>query len=284
MDARSDLFCSDDPDLIFPWWSFSKTVLATAALRLVGKGKLELDQRLPDRQFTLRQLLQHQAGAPNYSKLAAYTRAVEERADPWDVEDMLDQCHAAQPEYMPGSGWAYSNTGYLIVRCLIERAANDDLGSALQFLVFDPLEIDSVFLAKTRQDMARAVWGNENGYHPGWVYHGLLLGTAGDAVRFLNGLMTRDILSATLHEQMISPHHIGGPVSGRPWQKTAYGLGLMCGEMNSVGRSIGHSGGGPENVCAVYHFPDVQEPVTVAAFCSGSDEGVAENEVVELVV
>ena len=75
---------------------------------------------------------------------------------------------------------------------------------------------------------------------------------------------------------MLQRHHLGGGVPGRPWTSHGYALGLMSGEMDGVGRAIGHSGGGPSCVNAVYHFPDLAPPVTVAAFTDGSDEGVAE--------
>ena len=41
------------------WWSFTKTVLAAAALALVRDGKLDLDAPVDDQPYTLRQLLRH---------------------------------------------------------------------------------------------------------------------------------------------------------------------------------------------------------------------------------
>jgi len=45
-----------------PWWSFTKTILAAAAPALVRDGRLTLGRLVPNRPFTLRQLLQHRAG------------------------------------------------------------------------------------------------------------------------------------------------------------------------------------------------------------------------------
>jgi CubicO group peptidase (beta-lactamase class C family) len=45
-----------------PWWSFTKTVLAAAALALVADGRFRLDAPVRARPFTLRQFLQHRAG------------------------------------------------------------------------------------------------------------------------------------------------------------------------------------------------------------------------------
>jgi CubicO group peptidase (beta-lactamase class C family) len=55
-----------------PWWSFSKTVIAAAALALVRDGRLVLDEPLPTRPYTLRQLLQHRAGLTENGRLRAY--------------------------------------------------------------------------------------------------------------------------------------------------------------------------------------------------------------------
>jgi len=53
-----------DPAAVFPWWSFTKTVLAICALRLVAKGRLALDGSVAGHTFTLRQMLQHRTGLP----------------------------------------------------------------------------------------------------------------------------------------------------------------------------------------------------------------------------
>jgi CubicO group peptidase (beta-lactamase class C family) len=50
--------------------------LATAALQLVDRGNLDLDDQIDDHPCTLRQLLQHRAGVPNYGGLASYHDAV----------------------------------------------------------------------------------------------------------------------------------------------------------------------------------------------------------------
>src|SRR5260370_20359292 len=54
-----------------PWWSFTKTILASAALVLVRDGRLTLDCPVRDRPFTLRQLLQHQSGLVDYGEVDA---------------------------------------------------------------------------------------------------------------------------------------------------------------------------------------------------------------------
>jgi D-alanyl-D-alanine carboxypeptidase len=147
----------------------------------------------------------------------------------------------------------------------------------LRSLVFAALGLDSVRLAKTPQDLAATAWGNRADYDPGWVYHGLLVGTPGDAVRFLHKLMSGDVLTPELLTEMTDPHPLGDqPLPDRPWESVGYGLGLMIGRMTSVGLAMGHSGAGPGSVSAVYHFADLPTPCTAAAFALGEFEGTTE--------
>jgi D-alanyl-D-alanine carboxypeptidase len=266
-----------------PWWSFTKTALAAAALQLVGRGHFRLDESINGRPFTLRQLLQHRAGVPNYGGLASYQEAVRCSEKPWEVAELLDRVAANRLDFESGQGWRYSNVGYLYVRQLIEKAVGQDIGPALRYLLFDGLGLESVRLATGAEDLANTAWGNRAGYDPGWVYHGLLIGTPADAARFLHGLMSGDVLPPELLTEMTTRHAIGDrSLPGRPWETIGYGLGLMIGRMASAGIAIGHSGAGPESVSAVYHFGDRPSPCTIAAFASGDEEGAAEKEVARL--
>jgi CubicO group peptidase (beta-lactamase class C family) len=266
-----------------PWWSFTKTVLAAAALKLVAQGSCGLDDRIDGHPYTLRQLLQHRAGVPNYGGLRSYHDAVLRGDIPWTVDELLVRVQADRLDFEPGQGWRYSNVGYLHVRQLIERIVGCDIGIALRILLFDPLGLDSVRLAANPQDLDDTVWANAAQYHPGWVYHGLLIGTPGAAVRLLHELLVGTLLPANLLAEMSTPHPLGDlPLPGRPWQATGYGLGLMIGRMEGAGIAVGHSGGGPTSVSAVYHFADLPIPCTVAAFAEGQDEGAAEFEAVRL--
>jgi CubicO group peptidase (beta-lactamase class C family) len=186
-------------------------------------------------------------------------------------------------DFAPGDGWRYSNVGYLLVRQIIEKAVGREIGRALRHLVFDPLGLQSVRLATSPHDLVETAWGNDTGYDPGWVYHGLLIGTPGDAVRFLHGVLSGGVLPAELLAEMTTRHPIGdGPIPDRPWETMGYGLGLMIGHMTSAGLAIGHSGGGPGSVSAVHRFSDVPTPCTVAAFARGDNEGRTEYEVARL--
>jgi CubicO group peptidase (beta-lactamase class C family) len=161
-----------------PWWSFSKTVIAAAALALVRDGRLVLDEPLPDRPYTLRQLLQHRAGLAEYGRLPAYHEAVGRNEDAWPADEMLARTAADRLVYEPGKGWGYSNIGYYFIRRLIEQTTGHAFGDAFDDLVLKPLGIVGVRFAADR-----AHYSPE--FDPRWVYHGLLVGPIAQAALLL---------------------------------------------------------------------------------------------------
>jgi D-alanyl-D-alanine carboxypeptidase len=130
--------------------------------------------------------------------------------------------------------------------------------------------------------MSQTLWGNPTNYDPRWVYHGLLIGSPTDAVRFLRCLLESEFLSLTLRSSMQDMHRLGDNLPNRPWIETGYGLGLMMGAMKGVGRAVGHSGVGHDTVSALYFFPQLPGAPVVSVFAQNTDEGIAEHETVRI--
>jgi len=271
----------DRRSLPVPWWSLTKTAIAAAALALVGDGRLALDEPLDPRPYTLRQLLQHTAGVPEYGVLAAYHEAVSRREPPWSVDELLRRVDAERLLFTPGADWAYSNVGYLFVRRLIEDGTGERFDTALRRLVFEPLGVPEVTIAREPADLDDTAWGNPDRYHPGWVYHGLAVGTPAEAALFVDRLLAGQLLPTELLRAMFEVHPVGGPVAGRPWQSPGYGLGIMVDAASPRGRCMGHTGGGPRSVAASFHFADLRPTRTVAAFAPVEDPGVVERAVLK---
>jgi CubicO group peptidase (beta-lactamase class C family) len=250
-----------------PWWSFTKTVIAAGALALVRDGRLALDE-LPGRPYGLRQLLQHRAGVAEYGALPAYHEAVARGDDPWPLAELLERTDAGRLRFEPGTRWSYSNIGYLFVRQLIEAACDEPLGAALQRLVLAPLGIEGARIVASPGDLAGVAMGDAASYHPGWVYHGLMVGPLHQAPLLLARLMTGTLLPPELLAQMRSPLDLG------PWAGLGYGLGLLAGTTTFGTRVVGHTGKGPGSVIAVYHA--VEQGPAAAAFTPGDDPASAE--------
>jgi CubicO group peptidase (beta-lactamase class C family) len=289
MTTRPPIVCSvvrgklrgDQPDLIVPWWSITKTALAACALVLVAGGRLDLDRPMSGRNYTLRQVLQHTSGLTCYTEHPDYDPAVDAHQDPWPDARILEQAETIPLRFSPGQGWSYSNTGYFLVRRLIEQATGLDIERALKELVLGPLGAGNVFIARTRADLGRSVFGDEDDFHPGWVRHGLLMGPPSGPALFMHGLFTGALLPPPLFDAMRVRFAVAADLKDRPWRTAGYGLGLMMDIASPHGLCIGHSGQGPDSVAAAYHFPDLDPPVTIAAFSPTDDQGIAERAVLD---
>ena len=95
-------------------YSVTKTAVAAAVLLLAREGAIELG--------SVRRLLDHRSGVRDYGSLREYHEAVRTRpGSAWDDDEFLARADAAGPQFEPGKGWAYSNTGYLLLRRLLDE-------------------------------------------------------------------------------------------------------------------------------------------------------------------
>jgi CubicO group peptidase (beta-lactamase class C family) len=271
----------DQLELRVPWWSFTKTVLAATALSLVRDGLIGLDDQIPDDPFTLRQLLRHEAGLADYGELAEYHAAVTNGESAWSADEMMQRLDGTSLRYSPGSSWRYSNVGYLLVGRLIERLTELTLDEAVLQRAISPLGLSNVRFAKTRADLQATHPECTLNYDPAWVYHGLLVGPVSQAALFLDRLLSADLLTTDLLQQMQAARTLGGPIPGRPWITPGYGLGVMQGAIGSGHSLCGHTGCGPGSVIAVYRIGDADASACCAVFEAGVNEGAVEARVVE---
>ncbi len=259
------------------WWSFGKTALAAAVLTFVRDGRADLDAKMPDGPFTLRQVLQHRAGLPDYGNLPIYRQAVAGGQMPWSDDEFIARTMRDERIPHPELGrFFYSNIGYLFVRRFLEAALGQPIGELLQERLFGPLDIRNVRQAITPADLLQTQWGNASSYHPGWVAHGLLIGPLASAALFLDRLITSPLIPPALLKEMRGSVIVGGPIAGRPFVQPSYGLGVMMDPKAPAGRMVGHTGAGPGGVIAVYRFPDGRPDATIAAASPASDEGIVE--------
>ena len=242
-------------DTSVPWWSFTKTVLSAAALRLVDHGKLDLDAPMRERPFTLRQLLRHEAGLPDYGSISRYHDDVAAGKAPWPVPRMLAAVQADRLRFEPGTGWAYSNIGYLMVAQTIEAGSGVPLAAALSSLVFDPVELQTARLAMSADDLAGVAMDGAAGYDPRWVYHGLVTGTVADAARLLHAVMTGKLLRPPTLAAMLEGYPLP-QYRSEAHPDPAYGLGLMLSATDPQLHPVGHTGEGPGSRIAVYALAD----------------------------
>ena len=256
----------DGGDVVVPWWSFTKTLIAAAAMRLAAAGEIELDAEVEGRGFSIRQVLRHEAGLPDYGGLAAYHQAVAAGEAPWSRPSIVER--AGRPIFAAGQGWAYSNIGYLWLRELIEQRRGPN---AIAELVLAPLGLTQSRLARTPGDLDDVRMGQAAGYHPGWVYHGLVVGPVREAALALDRLggLVGETGLAAMREATSLPQ-----VRRPPWRLAAYGLGMMAPQLPDGSTVYGHTGGGPGSGIAVYRHDGSGR--TVAVFALKEDSAAVE--------
>ena len=265
-------------DARFYIYSITKTMVAVAILQLVEQGRLELDLpvqsypgELPIAQpVTLRQLLNHTSGLPDYGALPAYEDAVRTNPQqPWSRTEFLEHTLRGDLLFMPGEGWHYSNIGYLLLLMVLEQSSGRELHEVLQQQIFMPLGLKATFVAQSLASAQNLSPGystflSENNalqdvrerYHPSWVAHGLVVSTAGELARFLRALFDGQLVGTRLLEEMYQPEIVG--VSHRLFHQTAYGLGLMLDPQSPYGLVAGHGGGGPGYSTAAFFLSDIK--------------------------
>lgn len=278
-------------------YSFTKTLMAAAALRLVDRGRLDPDHPLEEPavpgsiagRITLRQLLHHGAGLTDYGGIPAYHAAVRAGQEPWTDDEFWDRTGAGRLLFEPGRGWAYSNIGYMLVRRILCRETGLGFGAMLEDLVFGPLGVADAFVPVTRADLEGLNLGPSrylgNGgppvpvaarYHPGWVSHGVAAATPDAAACLLHRIMAGALLSPPLLDRMTAARRVADPIQGRPWIEPGYGLGLMVELAPGGSGAAGHTGGGPGCSPAVFHFKGKRQPLTICVITDGEDVGQAE--------
>ncbi|MFE1557851.1 serine hydrolase domain-containing protein [Streptomyces sp. NPDC058734] len=129
--------------------SIAKAFSGAVALRLVDQGALSLDDTIGDllpaqpeawHAVTLRQLLQHTSGLPDFSAAPAFLRILQ--ADPrhvFDPRTLLDFVAREPLLFVPGSLYEYSNSDNIAVALMAEAATGRRYEDLLKDLVYRPL-------------------------------------------------------------------------------------------------------------------------------------------------
>jgi len=149
-------FAKIDTQTNFRLASCSKQFTAMSIMLLVHDGKLRYDTKLTDvfpdfpaygKTITIRNLLNHTSGLPDYEDLMA---AAEKRnsAPIWtptrqiqdaEVLRLLQQETAGK--FAPGSQWSYSNSGYVVLGVVIAKISSQPFREFLRERIFTPLKM-----------------------------------------------------------------------------------------------------------------------------------------------
>ncbi len=130
---------------VFQLASLTKPFTALAVMVLAEKGMLSYEdpvQRFfpvfPYPSVTIRQLLTHQSGLPDYLKFAPLYWP--DRSRPLSNQELIGQLARHKPPllFRPGSRFAYSNTGYCVLAAVVEKASGMPFAQFVKARVLDP--------------------------------------------------------------------------------------------------------------------------------------------------
>jgi D-alanyl-D-alanine carboxypeptidase len=243
--------------------SVSKTLLAMAILELVEERRLSLDQPVLTglakdldvtfgdpamASITLRQLLSHTSGLPEYQRTffgggAAHCREAAARG--------LSRGLAGAP----GTLYQYSNLNYCVLGVLVEELTGRSYEAVVDDLVLEPLGIDDMRTAGTYDAREGDVVHPTS---PGRRFMEALgaagnwIGTATDLVRLVDSLDARKPGHHPLSTGVVTQMLQRAPVA-YPHDDSWYGLGLIVWDH---GQSFGHTGTIENARSMVFHRAD----------------------------
>jgi D-alanyl-D-alanine carboxypeptidase len=205
--------------------------------------------------------------------LPAYAAAVRERSgDAWSDDELLE-CALREPApFAPGEGWQYSNTGYLLLRRIVDKTVPGGFAQAVTSELTEPLGLTETALADEPVILA-----DGRRYDPRWVGHRTLISTTRDQLRFWSALVSGELLPLETLTEFTS---IGQTAPG--YTRPGYGLGVMLDPAHRGGLLIGHGGGGPGYSAGAFALlPQADEPV-LAVVLTESEAGPAQETALRL--
>ncbi|MEV6431977.1 serine hydrolase domain-containing protein [Nocardia sp. NPDC051463] len=262
--------------------SNTKTFVATVVLQLVAEHRVELDapleRYLPGRVYgpggdgrviTVRNLLQHTSGIPNYFRYLDLDSAdALRRSRPADELIRLALDHPS--DFTPGSAFGYSNTNYLLAGELIEQVTGAPVGVEVTRRILVPLGLTSTYWPLFPvENVIRQP--HPRGYHnfsgtrvditdidPNWgLSDGALVSTGADLNRFFMALVSGRLLPPEVQAEMTRTIRTNHPA--RPPE---VGLGLFR-RINSCGMET-WSHGGAMNGFLVFGAATTNRAVTIS--------------------
>lgn len=268
--------------------SIGKTFVAATVLALAGEGGLALDDpvsrwlgarpwfaRLPNGpSITIRHLLNHTSGLPDHVYDAGFSRCWERGLEQPELATPPDSLVALvldEPAlFRPGEGWAYSDTGYLLLGMVVEEASGRSVFEQIESRFLRPLG-----LARTSPSDRRSLVGLVPGYAaednpyglPGrtmssdgtLAWNPALEGAGGglvshprDLARWALALYQGAAIPGAYLDELLASVPVDEGES-----PVRYGAGVAIRGSGPLGPSWGHAGSIPGYVSSMRYYPEM---------------------------
>ncbi|MBO9154584.1 serine hydrolase domain-containing protein [Chitinophaga sp. GCM10012297] len=238
----------NDINSIYQAASVTKTFTGTLVMKLAELKKLSLEDKLskyyPDYpggdSITIAQLLSHTSGIFNYTMNRDFM--LQKAAKPATEQEMLALFRNEPRDFAPGTGWNYSNSGYMLLGYIIQKVTGKRYDEAMRHYVFRPLGMHHSGFDFARLEDQHKATGYAADSTGAWTVKtpivdssvsfaaGSIYTTAGDLFRWHEGLTKYAIVSPAGWQEISMP------------KKDKYGYGWMNDSLQGKPTN-GHSGG-----------------------------------------
>ena len=247
--------------------SSTKTFTAVVILQLVQEGTISLDEPvatylpgllkgegIDGSKITVRQLLQHTSGLPEYTDQTGHEDPVANRNNYYSPRDLLDFALKKPADFAPGSQWKYSNTNYVMLSLLAEKVTHRPLAEQITQRIIEPLGLSHTYYPGPGEEEIRGT--HPHGYHRNSQGEleditrkdpseaggaGAMISTPSELNKFFQAVLDGTLLSQDSIAEMKKTVDAGQPETG----VDHYGLGIISTSLSCGGTAWGHAGSIP---------------------------------------
>ncbi len=282
--------------------SVTKQFTAMAVMLLVHDKKLKYETTLGEifrefpeygKKITVRQLLNHTSGLPDYEDLM---EAVEKAKGPtWSAEKQIQDAEVlellekeSKGKFAPGTKWDYSNSGYVTLGIIVTKISGKPYGQFLRDRIFAPLKMaDTVVYQKGKNALPNRAYGHSkaaDGFKEtdqsstsATLGDGGVYSSVDDLSKWDDALRNHTLLSEAEMKPALEPAKFGGAANavlpddapaalhGVPVQ---YGFGWFL-DPHKGRERMWHYGDTMGFKTAIQRFP--KDGVTVIVLCNRTD-------------
>ena len=268
---------------IFELASVSKQFTAMIIMMLKEKGKLNYDDlvenylEIPYKGITIRHLLTHTSGLPDYQEIMDKYWDKSKVAGNPDCIEYLNK-YAPPKRFEPGDKYEYSNTGYLLLASIAEKASGKDFIDMCRKWIFRKLKLKSTNIRTLEQKKATknfaighiyvqernkyvradsfpssdyTIWlGNRKG-------PGRISSTAADLLKWDRALYTDKLVNQLTLQDAFTPMKLNND------SLSNYGFGWSLRTDSIFGKIVSHTGDNPGYKTQIIRYIDKKKTIIV---------------------
>lgn len=268
--------------------SISKIFTGVLIMQLVEEGVVDLDDPLSNwleaslidpienaNEVNIQQLLNHTTGIRDYLGVSNHIDAVNTSNYILTQVEKMELIHGKSAEFTPGEKYSYSNSNYVLLGLIIEKARNMALWDVIDEYIVLPLGLQNTVMGTESKPIpsgtARPYLAMSN-YKFFDIYQNSVADAATgdggissnmqDLVIFLNALKNGELVSEQTFQQMLDTK-----VEINDSGKAFYGLGIETIEIDNYGVIIGHGGSTSSYFANLWYLRDENAIIAFGSNC-----------------